>query len=227
MRGKNWKMLPKCCQVIEKFFPFDRPPLRNEFLDEAKRRFTPNNIQKIREALNPPYDFDLEYNLWYAVYYYHAFNHPDAFLELSPKQQTEKIAEVEHKTGVLLSLLREQPGLMADIMDDAKLFVGVETFLERLVKCCQERKSKLPEIKRGRHVEEGQRKFFSCICFIHSEVTGRRPTRKFYRLCYEALIGAISEENTTRIAKYTNREYKDPRLNSNPAAIRLGYNPGT
>jgi hypothetical protein len=219
-------MLPKCCQAIEKFIPVEGPPLSDEILAPAKRRFTPDNIQKIREALNPPDDYDLEYILWDAVYYYHASFYPDAYRELSPKQQAEKIAEVEHTTGVLVSLMREQTGIMLDIMDDEVLFLDVEKCLERLLKCCQERRSKLPKIKRGRHVEEGQRDFFVNIFYIHLEVTGRQPTRKFYRLCYEALIGAISEENATRIVKYINRRYKEAQLNPNPIAIRLGYPPG-
>jgi hypothetical protein len=219
-------MLPKCCQVIEKFIPVDGPPISDEILAPAKQRFTPDNIQKIREALNPPDDYDLEYNLWSVVYYYHESFHPDSFHELSPKQQAEKLAEVEHKTGALVSLMRDQTGFMIGIMDDEVLFLDVEKCLESLLKRCQERRSKLPKIERGRHVEEGQREFFSSICFIHWELTGRRPTRKFYRLCYEALIGAISNENVARIVKYINRNYNERQLTFHPIAIRRSLSSG-
>jgi hypothetical protein len=241
-------------------------PLSAESLKAVKKRFTPDNIQKIREALNPPGDYDLEQELWIALYSYYRSYEPNSFDDLSPKQQTEKIAEVEHKAGLLLSLLREQPGIISDIMEDMSEvehefdlllsslrkqpgiisdimddiaeaeheagllpsllrkqpgtipdimddmnnkgpFVDIEKCLERLIKGCQERKPELPKIKGGRHVEVGQREFFYNICEIHLEVTGRRATRKFYRLCYEALIGSISEENAARLATYTNREF--------------------
>jgi hypothetical protein len=218
-------------------------PLSAERLKAVKKRFTPDNIQKIREALNPPGDYDLEGELWCALCSYHSSCEPDSFDDLSPKQQTEKIAEVEHKAASLLSLMREQPGIISDIMDDMAEaeckadsllsffcgqpgiisdsmddmdnkdpFVDLKKCLERLIKGCQERKPELPKIKGGRHIEVGQREFFYDICDIHLEVTGRLATRKFYRLCYESLIGAISEENVARLATYTNREFKNSAL---------------
>jgi hypothetical protein len=200
------------------------PPLSAERLKAVKRRFTLENIQKIREALNPPNDYDLEEELWNALYYYHSSFELGSFCELSPKQQTKKMAEVEHTAILLLSLLYEQPGIISSIMDKAysaqafqrqigeqvdEVPLGdIEEYLERLIKGCQELKPELPKIKSGRHVEVGQQQFFFKICYIHFEVTGRRATRKVYSLCYEALIGAISEENVARIATYTNREFK-------------------
>jgi hypothetical protein len=200
------------------------PPLSAERLKAVKRRFTLENIQKIREALNPPDDYDLERGLWNALYYYHSSFEPSSFDELSPKQQTKKMAEVEHTAGILLSLLREQPGIISSIMDKAYLaqacqrqmgeqvdvfpLFDIEEYLERLIEGCQERKPELPKTKVGRHAEVGQREFFLKICCIHFEVTGRLASRKVYSLCYETLIGEIGEENVARIATYTNRRFK-------------------
>jgi hypothetical protein len=199
-------MLPKCCQAIERYSPY-LPPISDERYSAAKKRFTPEAVEKIRQALNPPADFDLEEELWITVYYYHYLSDPDFLEGLPPKQQAEKLAEVERKTVDLLAMLRNQPGILVDIFDDHLLLKELETCLDHLQRHCDGRKTKLSKIGRGRHPDNGQRHFFLGLAKLHKSATGRPATRKFYRLCHELLIGSIGEDNVIRMAKEINRLY--------------------
>ena len=199
-------MLPKCCQAIKNGLD-DLPPMTPKRYADAKRKFTPAAVETIRQALNPPADFDLEGRLWRAVHKYHYFSEPDLLSALSPKQQHDAVADVEVKTADLLALLRDQPGVMHDLCDDTFLLCELETCLEHLQARCRERKAKLPKIERGRHPEKGQRLFFLELAKICTEANGKKATRHFNQVCFEVLIGSIGADNLIRMSKEINRLY--------------------
>ena len=202
-------MLPKCCQTVKNGLP-DLPPMTPERFKAAKKRFTPEAVETIRQALNPPASFDLEGRLWRAVHLYHSITESDVLSALAPKQQHEAVADVESKTADLLALLRDRPGVMYDICDDTLLLCELETCLEHLQARCRERKPDLPPIVRGPHPENGQRLFIREIAKMYFEITGRLAPRKFYQLCHGAFIGPISnsDENIARLSKEINRLHR-------------------
>jgi hypothetical protein len=188
----------------------DRWPLPEAAYNEARKRFTPESIKKIRAALEPPRGFPLVDRLRLAVYDYHHLS-ADLLAHLGTKKKKAALAKIRGPVEGLLALLEDKPQYFAELyggsFDVGGDLAAVLADLRNRIDQAE------PTSKPGPPHAHPRNVFFAHLLAIYEDAAGAEArsantwaTRQgrafeFFKAAHNLLIEKISDESINRFLK--------------------------
>jgi hypothetical protein len=188
----------------------DRWPLPQAVYNEARVKFTPENIEKIRRVLNPPDDFALEERLRRAVYEFHHIA-ADLLCHLGQKPKKVALAKIKGPVENLLGLIESKPYHFAE------LYAGSFEVGHDLAEILKDLKKRIDQAKTptklGRQYNHPRKVFFALLLACHEDATGREakaanletrkltPAFRFFQTAHNLLIEEAGDENINQFLK--------------------------